>query len=131
MMKKIIMSVIAVFIAWSIMDFIIHEMILGSSYAATASLWRPMGEMKMGVMYIAVLIVAIAFVVIFARFFSKKGIVTGLKYGLWFGIGAGVSMGYGSYSVMPIPYHMAFTWFLGSVIEAAVGGLSLGAIIKE
>ena len=130
-MKKIILSVIAVFFAWSIMDYIIHGVILRSSYIATASLWRPMGEMKMGVMYLAVLIAAIAFVVIFSRFFSKKGIVPGLKYGLWFGFGAGVSMGYGSYSVMPIPYHMAFTWFLGSVIESAVGGLILGTIIKE
>jgi len=40
-------------------------------------------------------------------------------------------MGYGSYSVMPIPCYTAFTWFLGSIIEAAIGGLILGAIIKE
>ena len=130
-MKKIILSTIAVFLAWSVMDFILHSVILSASYAATASLWRPMGEMKMGVMYVAGLIASLAFVVIFARFFSNKGIITGLKYGLWFGLGAGVSMGYGSYSVMPIPYHMAFTWFLGSVIEGAVGGIILGAIIKE
>lgn len=130
-MKKIILSVVAVFIAWSIMDYLIHGWILRSSYEATASLWRPMGEMKMGVMYLAVLIASIPFVVIFSRFFSKRGIASGLKYGLWFGLGTGVSMGYGSYSVMPIPYHMAFTWFLGSVIEAAIGGMIVGAIIKE
>lgn len=130
-MKKLIISVIAVFFAWSVMDYIIHGMVLGSSYAATASLWRPMGEMKMGVMYVTVLIAALSFAVIFAQFFAKKGIVAGLKYGLWFGVGAGVSMGYGSYSVMPIPYHMAFTWFLGSVIEAAIGGVIVGAIIKK
>jgi hypothetical protein len=40
-------------------------------------------------------------------------------------------MGYGSYSVMPIPYHMALTWFMGTVIEAAVGGVILGAIVCE
>ena len=130
-MKKIALSTIAVFATWSVMDFIIHGMILSSSYAATASLWRPMGEMKMGVMYVAIFISAFAFVMIFSHFFSKKGIVTGLKYGFWFGISAGVSMGYGSYSVMPIPYHMAFTWFLGSFIEAVIGGLLLGAIVKD
>ena len=90
-----------------------------------------MDEMKMGVMYVAGLIATVAFVVVFARFFSKKEIISGLKYGLWFGLGAGVSMGYGTYSVMPIPYHMAFTWFFGSIIEGAVGGVILGAIIKE
>ena len=131
MMKKIALATIAVFAAWSVMDFIIHGMILGSRYAATASLWRPMAEMKMGVMYIAVFISAFAFVMIFSQFFSKKGMAAGLKYGLWFGLSAGVSMGYGSYSVMPIPYYMALTWFLGSLIEAAIGGLILGVIFKE
>jgi len=130
-MKRIISSVIAVFLAWSVMDYVIHGIILKSSYAATASLWRPMAEMKVGVMYVSVLIASIAFVLIFSQFFSRRGVRMGLKYGLCFGIATGVSMGYGSYSVMPIPYHMAFTWFLGSVIEMAIGGMIVGAIINE
>jgi hypothetical protein len=130
-MKRIILSVVAVFIAWSVMDFIMHGVILKSAYTATASLWRPMAEMKMGVMYVSVLIASTAFVLIFSQFFARKGVGMGLKYGLCFGIATGVSMGYGSYSVMPIPYHMAFSWFLGSVIEAAIGGMIAGAIIKE
>ena len=89
-----------------------------------------MGEMKMGVMYLSVLIAALAFVAIFSQFL-KRGVGSGLKYGLWFGVGAGVSVGYGSYSVMPIPYHMALTWFLGSIVEAAVGGLIVGAVLNE
>jgi len=43
-MKKAILSILAVFIAWSAMDFVIHGVILRSSYAATVSLWRPMSE---------------------------------------------------------------------------------------
>jgi hypothetical protein len=82
-------------------------------------------------LYIAVLIAAITFVLIYSSFFSSKGISTGLKYGLLFGLGTGVSMGYGSYSVMPIPYHMALTWFLGSVVEASVGGIIVGSIIRK
>jgi hypothetical protein len=120
-MKKVILSVLAVFVAWSAMDFVIHGVILGPSYAATASLWRPMGEMKMALMYFSVFIAALAFVLIYSLFFSRKGISTGLKYGVLFGLGTGVPMGYGSYSVMPIPYSMAFTWCFGSVVEAMVG----------
>ena len=45
-MKKVILAILAVFIAWSVMDFLIHGVILHASYAATASLWRPMSEMK-------------------------------------------------------------------------------------
>jgi hypothetical protein len=125
------LAVIAVFIAWSVMDFLIHGVILASSYAATPSLWRPMHEMKMAVMYLSVLITGLCFVLVYVLFFARRGVSIGLRYGLLFGMGAGVSMGYGSYSVMPIPYHMALTWFLGSVVEAAVGGVILGAIVRE
>jgi hypothetical protein len=130
-MKRVSLAVIAVFVAWSVMDFLIHGVILASSYAATPSLWRPMNEMKIPVLYISVLIAALSFVLVYAWFFARRGVLTGLRYGLLFGIGAGVSMGYGSYSVMPIPYHMALTWFLGCVIEAAVGGVILGAIVRD
>jgi hypothetical protein len=112
------------------MDFAIHGVILASSYASTPSLWRPMSEMKMTVMYLSVLIAALCFVLVYVLFFARRGVSIGLRYGVVFGVGAGVSMGYGSYSVMPIPYHMALTWFMGTVFEAAVGGAIVGAIVR-
>jgi len=130
-MKRIALAVLAVFVAWSVMDFIIHGVILSSSYEATASLWRPMNEMNMSIMYLAVLISAVTFALIYSRLVARKGLATGLTYGLLFGVATGVSMGFGSYAVMPIPFNMAFTWFLGSVIEAAVGGVIVGWVIRE
>ena len=130
-MKKTIISILAVFVAWSVMDFIIHGVILRSSYAATPALWRPMGEMKTSLMHFSAFIASLTFVLIYSLFISQKGISTGLKYGVLFGLSVGVPMGYGSYSVMPIPYHMAFTWCFGSVVEAIVGGLIIGSIIRD
>jgi hypothetical protein len=130
-MKKTLISVIAVFVAWSMLDFVIHGVILNSAYAATANLWRPMNEMKMNVMHMTVLITSFSFAWIYGRMISNKSIANGLKFGLWWGLGAGVSMGYGTYSVMPIPYLMALTWFLGSLMEGAVAGLIVGGIVKE
>ncbi len=131
MLKKTIVAALAVFVAWSALDFAIHGLILKSSYEATAPLWRPMAEMKMGVMYLAVMIASFAFVSIYARLVAKRGVGTGLRYGLWFGLATGVSMGYGMYAVMPLPYHMALTWFLGGVVEGAVGGVITGWIVRD
>jgi len=78
-MKKTILSILAVFIAWSVMDFVIHGVILRSSYVATASLWRPMGEMKTSLMYFTVFIASLAFVLIYSLFFSRKGISKGVE----------------------------------------------------
>ena len=130
-MKRMLIAVIAIFVAWSAVDFVIHGVILRPSYAATAPLWRPMSEMKTSLLYLSVFIAALTFTVIYSRFVSRKGILAGLQYGFLFGLGTGVSMGYGSYSVMPIPYHMALTWFLGTLVEATIGGVILGAVIRE
>ncbi len=130
-MKRTIVAVLAVFLCWSVLDFVIHGLILGSTYAATPQLWRPMAEMKMGLSYFTVLIKAAAFVYIYARYITDKGTKTSVLYGFIFGIGSGISMGYGTYSVMPIPYAMAFVWFAGCVVEFTIGGLITGLIVKK
>jgi hypothetical protein len=130
-MKKILIATLCVFIVWQILDYIIHSVILMPVYTATAEMWRPPAEMKMGLMWFVGIVAAFVFVFIYGNFFARKDIGTGFKYGIWFGIGTGISMGYGSYAVMPIPYSLALGWFLGSLVEAAVGGLVAGAIIKD
>jgi hypothetical protein len=42
-----------------------------------------------------------------------------------------MSMGFGSYSVMPIPLTLAWTWFIGSWIEGIAAGAIAGAIMKS
>lgn len=131
MKKKILLAGILVFVLWAVLDFIVHGLILKSAYASTASLWRPIAEMKMGLMYVTVFIAALAFSAIYSYLVSRKSLMAGLTYGLLYGIAVGVGMGYGSYSMMPIPYSMALTWFLSTVIKAILGGLLLGAIIRK
>lgn len=130
-MKRIILAVIAVIVAWTVMDYVIHRVILSSAYEQTAELWRPMEEMKMGLMYVVMALVAISFVLIYDRLISRKSLKKATLYGALFGVGYGVSMGYGSYAYMPITYGIAFTWFLGSLAEMIVAGLIVGAIIKD
>jgi hypothetical protein len=131
MAKRASLAVVAVFICWVVVDFVIHGILLQPSYVDTVNLWRPMEEMRMGLMYIVTFLSCLVFVLIYALFFGKKGLGVGLAYGGLFGFGAGISMGYGTYSVQPIPYVMAFTWFLGSVVEGILAGLIVGAIIRE
>ena len=88
-------------------------------------------EMKMGLMRIVVLISAVIFVAIYSQLISKKNVQTAIFYGFLFGISAGISMGYGTYAVMPIPYYMALTWFLGSLMEGIAAGLITGLIVRE
>ncbi len=130
-MIRILLAILAVFAAWSVLDFIMHGVLLAAAYKATAQLWRPMNQMKTVVLHVTTVITAIAFVIIYVRLISPKDIIRGLEYGLLFGIATGVSMGFGTYSVMPIPLYMGSVWLIGSIIQMALGGIIVGAIIKE
>jgi len=131
MAKRYLLAVVAVFIAWSAMDFLIHGVILKAAYEETASLWRPMLEMKMALMYGVVFVAALAFVGLYAAMGLPKSIAAGFKFGFLFGIAAGLPMGFGSYSVMPIPVDMATVWFVGSLAEAIAGGVIAASIFKS
>jgi hypothetical protein len=131
MLKRTLLAIAAVFVAWSVLDFVIHGVFLKSAYEATAQLWRPMAEMKMGLLRVVTFIAAISFVLIYAWLINRKSVSRGLLYGLLYGLGTGVPMAYGSYAVMPITYQIALVWFLGQLAECALAGLLVGAIIKE
>lgn len=131
MWKRFWLATAAVFVVWEVMDMVIHGLLLQPYYLATSTLWRPQADIKMGLMVAVVLISAACFCYVYSRFIGGKSVATGALYGLIFGIGAGVAMGYGTYSVMPVPYPMAFGWFLGTLAEAVVGGLIVGAVVTE
>jgi hypothetical protein len=126
-----ILAVIAVFVAWQALDFVIHGLLLMKSYEATASLWRPESEMKFGLMRGVGLVASVLFVALYAWLIRPKSVAAGLKYGLLFGAGTGLSMGLGTYSVMPIPLSLGLGWFLGSVVETVVAGLLTGWIVQD
>ncbi len=131
MAKRIIWAVVGVFIAWSILDFILHGLLLRSTYEATANLWRPMDQMNMPLMYFVTLVFTVCFVLIYGFLVGQKSLASGIRFGALFGLAIGISMGFGSYSYMPIPLTLAWSWFVGSWIKAITAGAIVGAIMKS
>jgi len=131
MLKRILLATAAIFVAWEVLDFVIHGVILRDAYAATPAVWRPMAEIKMGLMYVVGAIAAFCFAGIYGWLVRPKSLRAAINFGMLFGIGAGVSMGYGSFAVMPIPYLMAVTWFVGTLVQALVAAVLVGLIVRE
>lgn len=131
MSKRTIWAVVAVFIAWSILDFLLHGLILRSTYEATASMWRPMDQINLPLMYFVTLVFTVCFVLIYGLLVGRKSLASGILFGALFGLATGISMGFGSYSFMPMPVTLAWSWFLGSWIEAIAAGAIVGAIMKS
>ena len=130
-MKRAMLAMLAIFVAWSVMDFLLHGVILKTEYEATAALWRPMEEMKMGLIHFTVLVSAFVFVYIYYRFFNEKSLGAAVKWGILFGVSVGFSMGIGTYAVMPVSETMSMAWVFGTIAECLVGGLLLGLIASE
>ncbi|RMG47604.1 MAG: hypothetical protein D6718_03180 [Acidobacteria bacterium] len=131
MSRRTLAAAAAVFVLWAMLDFVIHGMILRGVYERTERLWRPEGEMRMGLMYLVLAVAALCFTLVYERFVGRRNVRVAVLYGLLYGVGTGVSMGFGTYSVMPIPQVLAVGWFAGAVVEATAGGLVLGLVIRE
>lgn len=131
MQKRTIIAIFAVYLLWMASDFVIHQILLAPLYEATASLWRPAGEMKVYLAQLVSLGISVCFVGIYAWLISDKSVLTGLRYGFLFGIASGLAMGYGSYCYMPIPHILAFAWFLGTLVQVVLAGWIVGRIITE
>lgn len=126
-----LLAFVAVYVTWQILDFVIHGVLLSSTYAGLSNLFRPEAEMKMSLIFIVGAVSTFIFVWIYTKFVSPKSMMTGLQFGLILGVSYGIGMGYGTYAVQPIPYNLALTWFLGTVVEMGIGGLLVGLIVKE
>lgn len=130
MLKRNLLAVIAIFVAWSILDYLIHGIMLASSYEATANLWRPMEEMNPLLCYGVKLGFTICFVLIYDLLISNKSLQNGIKFGLLLGLGNGL-VDLGSYVYMPIPLTMAGAWLAAALIQTGIAGAIVGAMIKQ
>ena len=128
--KRFIIAVIAVFVTFQVLDFIIHGQILSQEYRSLSQVWRPDMMSKMWIMVITSLIMSILFVYVFIKGYEKKGILEGLRYGLIIGlfmIGVG---SFNQYVVYPVPFSLAVKWFIFGMIEFTVAGIIVSAIYK-
>jgi hypothetical protein len=130
MVRRAASALLSVFVAWAVLDGVLHGLLLRPVYKEAPNLWRAPEEMSMPLMYGVNLVHAACFVAIYWFLAGTKSLRSGLVYGLLFGIAVGVPMGIGSYGTMPIPLTLAWGWCLGELVESVAGGAIVGAILK-
>ncbi|HCV42506.1 MAG TPA: hypothetical protein DGH68_03410 [Bacteroidetes bacterium] len=128
MNKKFWTGFVVVFVLMEIMMFLIHGMILSSAYQATQALWRPDMMSLMWIYHVLAIIGAFFFTLVFSKGYEGKGVMEGVRYGLYIGIWMSAGMAYGSYAMINIPYSLALQWFLYGMIEYIVYGVALAMV---
>jgi hypothetical protein len=128
MRKKLWIGFAVVFVLVFALDFVVNTYLMMSEYEATSSLWRRPEEMKMAVIIIAQLFFSLFFTLIFAKGYEGKGIMEGVRYGVYVALMMQVPAAYMTYATMPVPYSLALKWFLYGTVEYVIYGIALSYV---
>ncbi len=130
MNKRVWIGFVAVFVTLQILDGIVNFIILEPAYKSISHFMRPAGEMKLWIIPVTGLFFSFFFTYIFSKGYEGKGLLEGVRYGLYIGLMFALPMAYGSYAMMPIPYSLALQWFIYSTIEYMIAAMILVLIFK-
>jgi len=129
--KAIAIGTVALFVLWSVLDFVIHGVLLRDLYASGPALFRPMEEMRMSLLYLTVLIGAGAYTLLYGLNAPRPALRDSIVFGLVFGVATGFGMGFGTYSIIPIELGMAWGWFLGTLAESTLAAVVLHWVFQR
>jgi len=132
MNKKLWTGFIAVWVVYGFLESTVNTILLKSTYlgANAVNLWRPEGEMRIWVIYIAYLFFAFFFTLVFSKGFENKGIMEGVRYGFYVGMMCMVPTAYVNYATMPMPFILALQWFIYGLIMVTICGIVLSFVFK-
>ena len=125
--KKFWIAFGAIFIVLEITGYLIHGVILGATYESEGikAVFRTMEEMdsRMWIMIVTDLIWVYFFTLFFVKGYENKGIMEGVRFGLYMGIFVSLVISYQNYVVLPIPYSLAFQWFAYGFVQSIILGV--------
>jgi len=130
MKKRVWIGFVAVFITLQVLDGIVNFIILDPAYRSISHLLRPAGEMKFWIIPVTGLFFSFFFTYIFSKGYEGRGLLEGVRYGLYIGLMFALPMAYASYAMMPIPYSLALQWFIYSTLEYMIAGIVLALIFR-
>ncbi|MFQ5865652.1 MAG: hypothetical protein ACE5IW_10520, partial [bacterium] len=130
--RRYLFASLGVFVVYFVLSIIVHWVLLKGAYEATADVWRPQTEMNayMPILWVTQLVVSFLFVFIYTKGYEGKGIMEGVRYGLWIGLLMSIPMAFGSYASLPIPLGLAIRWLVFGLVEFIILGIVAAAIYK-
>ncbi len=129
--KKFWLACVVVLVVSEICSFLINGVLLAADYQATQAVWRTDMMRLMWVYHVLMIVGAFFFTFIFAYGYEGKGVMEGLRYGLYIGVWMSMGMAYGTYAMIAIPYSMAVKWFITGVVQYVLMGVAAAAVFGK
>jgi hypothetical protein len=130
-MKRRIAAGGLILVAWSVVDLLLHRLLLEPYYAEDPVLWRPIGSMNVPLLYAVIVILIAVFIGAYELLVRPKTLASGVILGNLLGLALGVSAGFGTYLHIPVPLALAWGWFLGGWLKGIVAGALLGRVLRS
>ncbi|HTY01932.1 MAG TPA: hypothetical protein VMG09_18035 [Bacteroidota bacterium] len=131
MKKKILIGFVVSFVLLEALSYLVNGVLLRSGWESVGQLLRPDMNSLMWVYYVITLVEAFFFTFIFSKGFEGKGIMEGVRYGLYIGIWLSIGMAYGTYAMIAIPYSMALQWFIYGILTYVIAGIGLALVFGK
>lgn len=132
--KKFWIAFIVIFIAYEITNIIVHSLILGPTYMSdeVKPLFRPQAvlDSTMWLRLFTELVWSFFFTFIFVKGYENKGVMEGVKFGIYIGLFYSFVWAYQSYWMFPMPYSLALQWFILGLIQCVILGVLAALIYK-
>jgi hypothetical protein len=130
-LKKLIPTVIVVFIVANIFGFLIHAVLLKAAYLPIAGYYRPMGEEKMLFISLAYLSFAIGSVWVYAKGVENKSwLGQGIRFGIAMWLVLTIPSFLIAYAVQPVPGMLAAKQILFEGVGKIVLGILTAALYR-
>jgi len=132
--KKLLLAALFVLVARVVLDFIFHTLILGGSYAALTQvgMFRPDSEIAsyFWVNIITYLVFCFFFVLIFVKGYENRGLMEGIRYGIYIAIFFTFVGSFNIFVTFGIPYWLAWAWIAIDFIEFIIMGIIAALVYK-
>jgi hypothetical protein len=132
--KKFILAFILVFIVLEITGYIVHGVLLADTYTSEGvkGIFRAEEEMwgNMWLIWLMDLVWSYFFVFFFAKGYENKGLMEGVRFGIYIGLFYMLVFAYQAYAVHPIPYSLALQWFIYGLIQCVLVGIVAALVYK-
>ena len=130
-MKRLVLAIVVGFVVIFATDFLIHGLWLKPDYEATKAIWRPEAEMQLRQhwFFIAQILCALTFVVIWAKGCASGSIACGVVFGLLMGLFQQIWV-LVNYAIIPMPGDLAVKWFISGLAQAVLLGIATALVYK-
>lgn len=133
MNKRFWMAFVACWVVSQVLGYLIHGLWLSDTYKSLADVWRPESEMQsmMWVMMLTAAVLVFAFCYIFTKGHEGKGVMEGVRYGLWIALLCAIPQAFDGFVIYPIPLSLSVKWAAAGVIYFVVLGAIVASIYKR